>query len=122
MRTFPRTAGQRLAAVLTVVLLATGMATVPLSSSVAKDDLKHQQHQVQQRIKKQQKNLESSSARSRKANAALNRSLGDLRHARNKLVGLRGELRSAHRVLERFRIEPGTRGNPKPLAFWPTCY
>ena len=105
MRTFPRTAGQRLAAVLTVVLLATGMATVPLSSSVAKDDLKHQQHQVQQRIKKQQKDLESSSARSRKANAALNRSLGDLRHARNKLVGLRGELRSAHRVLERFRIE-----------------
>lgn len=108
MRTFPRTAGrrrERWAAVLTVVVLATGMATVPLSSSVAKDDLKHKQHQVQQRIKKQQKDLENSSASSRRATAALNRSLGDLQHARTKLVGLRGDLHAAQRVLERFRIE-----------------
>jgi len=110
VRTFPRTTGQRMAAVLTAVVLAAGLATAPISSSVAtghskSGDLKHQQHQVQQQIKKQQKDLENSSAASRRANAALNRSLGDLRHARNKLIGLRGELRVAQQVLDRFRIE-----------------
>ncbi len=111
MRTFPRTVGQpwqrrqRWAAVLTAALLATGMATVPLSSSVAKDDLKHKQQQVQQRIKKQQKDLESSSASSRRATAALHRSLGELRQARTRLVNLRDDLEAAQVELERFQIE-----------------
>jgi murein DD-endopeptidase MepM/ murein hydrolase activator NlpD len=105
VRTFPRTAGRRLAAVLTAAILATGMATVPLSSSVAKDDLKHQQHQVQQRIKKQQKDLENSSARSRRATNALGRSLGDLHRARTKLLRLRGHLHAARLDLQRFQIE-----------------
>jgi murein DD-endopeptidase MepM/ murein hydrolase activator NlpD len=111
VRTFPRTVGQpwqlrqRWAAVLTAALLATGMATVPLSSSVAKDDLKHKQQQVQQRIKKQQKDLESSSAGSRRATAALQRSLGELRQARTRLLNLRDDLETAQDALQRFRIE-----------------
>jgi murein DD-endopeptidase MepM/ murein hydrolase activator NlpD len=93
------------AAVLTVCLLAIGMATVPLSSSVAKDDLKHKQQQVQERIKRQQKDLESSSASSRRANHALDAAYGELRRARTKLLRIRGHLADSRAALRRLRIE-----------------
>ena len=115
MRTFPRTAGQgrereprhwqRWAAVLSAVLLTAGLATVPLTSSAAKDDLKKRQHEVQQRIKKQQHDLENSSVKSRRANAALARSLEDLRHARDHLLAVRSDLRSARDTLRTYRVE-----------------
>ena len=89
MRLFPRTARHRLIAAVSAAVLATGAASVPLAHA---DDLKDRRERLEDRIKDADDDLDHSSARMRRAMAALE-------SAQRALSSARAELRAAQVAL-----------------------
>jgi murein DD-endopeptidase MepM/ murein hydrolase activator NlpD len=94
VRLFPRTARHRLAAALAACTLAIGALTVPLANAEPKD-LKHKQQQVQQQVKSAEHDLDESSSRLRRAQAALDQAIHELSTARGRLQAASARLQAA---------------------------
>lgn len=93
MRSFPRTARCRLAAVIAACAMAAGALSVPLANA---EDLKDRQKQVEKKIEHAHSDLEDSSARLRNATLrlqaaqkALGTAQADLAEARTRLAAAR---------------------------------
>ena len=108
MRSFPRTASQRLLAAVAATTLALGLVQTPLAqASDRRHHLQHQQHAVQGRIKHARGDLDESSARYRRASARLamavrryNAAKHHLQTTRTRLAAARAEDARMARELE----------------------
>lgn len=84
MRLFPRTARPRLAAASLACALAAGGLAVPIANAVQNDpqDLKDRQHRAEQQVEHAEHELDESSSRLRKAQAAVDAAVRELDAAR----------------------------------------
>lgn len=96
MRSFPRTARRRLAAVSAAAALAAGLLCAPAAPAASPDDdLKDKQDRVEKRIDRASSEFEHSSNRATRAAAALQGARARLRAAQGRLTQAQGRLVAA---------------------------
>jgi murein DD-endopeptidase MepM/ murein hydrolase activator NlpD len=102
VRFFPSAHRRRLLAAAPAVALTVGVLAVP---SLADDDLREKQKQVEQQIDAAQDDLEHASKAVRRASAQLTNARSQLRTARTELAAVRDQLAEARKVDARMQIE-----------------
>ena len=101
MRSFPRTASQRMLAAVAAATLALGLVSVPIAH--ADNHLKHRQHQVQGRIKHARGDLDETSKAYRQATARFEAAQAQYAAARRHADQLRTRLVAARKLDEKLR-------------------
>ena len=101
MRSFPRTARRRVAALAAASALSIGALSVPAADAAGHHTghhakaLKHRQAQAHQQVRHAQRDLDESSSRVRAAQAAVDRAVGRLTAARAHLAAVNARLAAA---------------------------